>query len=73
MGKISFIHLSDIHFRKTSGNSSDIDDDLRQAVLTDIQYNAKENLENIRGVLLSGDIAFAVSYTHLTLPTKLEV
>ena len=59
MGKISFIHLSDIHFRKTSGNSSDIDDDLRQAVLTDIQYNAKENLENIRGVLLSGDIAFA--------------
>lgn len=38
MGEISFIHLSDIHFRKTSGNSSDIDDDLKQAVLTDIKY-----------------------------------
>lgn len=59
MSQISFIHLSDIHFRKTSGNSLDIDNDLRQAVLTDIKYNAKEKLENIKGVLLSGDIAFA--------------
>lgn len=49
MSQISFIHLSDIHFRKTSGNSLDIDNDLRQAVLTDIKYNAKEKLENIKG------------------------
>lgn len=59
MGEISFIHLSDIHFRKTSGNSTDIDNDLRNAVLMDIKYNAKEQLKDVKGILIVGDIAFA--------------
>lgn len=41
MGKIEFIHLSDIHFRKASGNKADIDADLRNAILMDIRYNVK--------------------------------
>ncbi|WP_050642152.1 MULTISPECIES: metallophosphoesterase [Clostridia] len=59
MEEISFIHLSDIHFRKTSGNSTDIDNDLRNAVLTDVRYNAKEQLKDVKGILIGGDIAFA--------------
>lgn len=58
MGKISFIHLSDIHFCKTSGKNFDIDSDLRNAVLTDISWNAKKELENVKGILIGGDIAF---------------
>ncbi|NMM62212.1 hypothetical protein HBE96_05835 [Clostridium sp. P21] len=61
MGKISFIHLSDIHFVKTSGNSADIDSDLRDVLLTDIRINATENLKRIDGVLVGGDIAFSGS------------
>lgn len=59
MGEISFIHLSDIHFRRTSGNSYDIDRDLRNAVLMDIKYNLKKDVGNVNGILLGGDIAFA--------------
>ena len=57
--EISFIHLSDIHFRKTSGSSVDIDADLRNAILMDIKINAKSTLKNIKGILVGGDIAFA--------------
>lgn len=57
--EISFIHLSDIHFRKTSGSSVDIDADLRNAILTDVKINAKPELKNVKGVLVGGDIAFA--------------
>lgn len=59
MGKISFIHLSDIHFVKTSGNPADVDQDLRNAVITDIRINAKKYLGKVDGVLISGDIAFS--------------
>jgi predicted phosphodiesterase len=59
VGKISFIHLSDIHFVKTSGNKADIDQDLRNAVITDIGINAKKYLGKADGVLISGDIAFS--------------
>lgn len=59
MSEISFIHLSDIHFHKLSGNSVDIDTDLRNAILTDIEYNAKDSIKNIQGILVGGDIAFA--------------
>lgn len=38
--EISFVHLSDIHFRKTSGSSVDIDADLRNAILTDVKTKA---------------------------------
>ena len=56
---ISFIHLSDIHFSKLSGTSIDIDADLRNAVLTDIKYNVKENLQDVTGILVGGDVAFS--------------
>jgi len=58
MGKVSFIHLSDIHFIKTSGNPADIDQDLRDAIITDIKMNAKYRLGKINGILVSGDIAY---------------
>lgn len=56
---ISFIHLSDIHFRKFSGDKFDIDQDLRDEIIRDINKNAKSYLENIKGVLVCGDIAFS--------------
>lgn len=56
---ISFIHLSDIHFSKLSGTSIDIDSDLRNAVLTDIKYNAKANVQDVTGILIGGDVAFS--------------
>jgi calcineurin-like phosphoesterase family protein len=59
MGKISFIHLSDIHFRKSSGNIADIDNDLREAIITDIETNAKTVLTDVEGILVTGDIAFS--------------
>lgn len=59
MDCISFIHLSDIHFRKTSGNPADIDTDLRDAIITDISANAKQKLSNIAAILVCGDIAFS--------------
>jgi len=61
MKKISFIHLSDIHFRKESNSIGDIDKDLRESILYDIKHYAIDNLENIQGVLIGGDIAFSGS------------
>ena len=57
--EISFIHLSDIHFHKTSGTSIDIDEDLRKAIVMDITINAAPILNNVKGVLGGGDIAFS--------------
>lgn len=59
MGEVSFIHLSDIHFKRSSGNSHDIDSDLRNAILIDVKNNLLTNINCIEGVLLGGDIAFA--------------
>lgn len=56
---ISFIHLSDIHFRKFSGDTFDIDNDLRNEIIRDIDKNGKRYLENIKGILVCGDIAFS--------------
>lgn len=64
MAKISFIHISDIHFRKNSGNVSDIDENLRQAILTDLNINAKTELESIKGILVTGDIAYSGAVTE---------
>lgn len=59
MGKIAFIHLSDIHFRKESNKVGDIDQDLRASIIYDIEHSAINNLENIQGLLIGGDIAFS--------------
>lgn len=58
MKEISFIHLSDIHFSKFSGNPADIDEDIRNAILTDLRINAQPALSNVKGILLGGDIAY---------------
>ena len=36
---LSFIHLSDIHFRTFSGDPFDIDEDLRSELIYDISHN----------------------------------
>ncbi len=59
LAQLSFIHLSDIHFVKSSNDPSDIDKDLRDAIITDLQINARENLKNVAGILVTGDIAFS--------------
>lgn len=56
---VSFIHLSDIHFNKYSGDIYDIDSDLRNEIEIDISKNAKSILENVKGILVCGDIAFS--------------
>jgi calcineurin-like phosphoesterase family protein len=57
---LNFIHLSDIHLVKDFSDVSnyDLDLGLRQAILRDIE-RMKPLFENISGVLISGDIAFA--------------
>lgn len=59
LNKLSFIHLSDIHFVKSSNDPSDIDKDLREAIIADLEINGRENLENVVGILVTGDIAFS--------------
>lgn len=56
---LSFIHISDIHFRKESGDPYDIDNELRKAMLTDLGYKAQKELVNVCGVLVCGDLAFS--------------
>ena len=64
MTKISFVHLSDIHFVKSSNNPADINKDLRDAIITDLAVNAKRKLENVSGILVTGDIAFSGAETE---------
>lgn len=56
---LSFIHISDIHFRKESGDPYDIDNELRKAMLTDLEFEAERELVNVCGVLVCGDLAFS--------------
>ncbi|WP_157442736.1 metallophosphoesterase family protein [Deinococcus misasensis] len=58
---LTFLHLSDIHFKAYSeGEHNDLDSDLRQQLLIDAE-NLLDKIENIDGVLISGDIAFSGS------------
>lgn len=41
---LSFIHLSDIHFRRYSGDLYDIDNDLRAELIHDISHRLLKNL-----------------------------
>ena len=70
MSEIAFIHLSDIHFHKSSGNSADIDADLRNSILFDIRENAKSNLENVKGILVGGDVTFSVQREEYNVARK---
>ncbi len=55
---LTFIHLSDIHFNKKSGDTFDIDLDLRSQVENDIKA-LKGKFPGIDGILITGDIAFS--------------
>lgn len=56
---LSFIHLSDIHFRNYSGDPYDIDGDLRNELLYDIKHCFRRSITIADGVLICGDIAFS--------------
>ena len=59
LGGLTFIHVSDIHFVKNSGDPYDIDEELREAMLIDLNQFAKPTLGKIDGILICGDIAFS--------------
>lgn len=61
---ISFVHLSDIHFRSFSGDRYDVDNDLRHELLLDVEHYAKNYLYNVQGVMICGDIAFSGKKTE---------
>ena len=56
---LSFIHLSDIHFQKYSGDAYDLDADLRNELLIDLSKNFPKSISNANGILICGDIAFS--------------
>jgi len=57
---LMFLHLSDIHFRKWSGEPFDNNEDLRNELLIDVASFAKA-LGQPHGIFISGDIAFSGS------------
>ena len=59
MSMLSFIHLSDIHFQKYSGDAYDLDADLRNELLIDLSKNFPKSISNANGILICGDIAFS--------------
>jgi predicted phosphodiesterase len=56
---LSFVHLSDIHFNKYSGDAYDVNNDLRNMLLADVKENYHKSIENCNGILICGDIAFS--------------
>lgn len=56
---LSFIHMSDIHFNKNSGDGYDMDNELRQAVINDLIQNSKKYMDVVDGVLICGDLAYS--------------
>ena len=59
MDKVVLVHLSDIHFTGSSGNSiHDLDAEVRNELLRDAAMVTKE-LSGVTGVLVTGDIAFS--------------
>lgn len=56
---LSFIHLSDIHFQKYSGDAYDLDADLRNELLIDLSKNFPQSISTASGILVCGDIAFS--------------
>lgn len=56
---LSFIHLSDIHFHKYSGDAYDADEELRNELIWDIQHRYIEKASETTGILVCGDVAFS--------------
>lgn len=59
IGMITYIQLSDIHFRRYSGDAYDIDNDLRNEMIRDIRACYLANQFCTAGVIVCGDIAFS--------------
>lgn len=55
---LTFIHLSDIHFSKNSGDNYDLDNDLRNEILEDIKRE-HGMIGCPSGILICGDIAYS--------------
>jgi predicted phosphodiesterase len=55
---LTFIHLSDIHFTRRSGDVLDPDDNVRHELLRDVT-RALQDVGPVTGVLVTGDIAFS--------------
>jgi hypothetical protein len=58
--KLTFVHVSDIHFiRGFSGESAfDLDEAVRKAILEDAKH-LRRTIGSVQGILITGDIAFA--------------
>ncbi|MCB0336065.1 MAG: metallophosphoesterase [Bdellovibrionales bacterium] len=57
---LRFLHLSDVHFRKKSGNSYDVDTDLRNELEIDCKaFSEKHGAPD--AILVTGDVAFSGS------------
>lgn len=56
---ISFIQMSDIHFKSSSGDPYDLDTELRSAMIRDLKNNVLRHIGNIKGILVCGDLAFS--------------
>lgn len=54
----TFLHLSDIHFKKDADTPFDAYKDLRNELIRDAQQHAKE-IGDVDGLLIGGDIAFS--------------
>lgn len=58
MDNLVFVHLSDIHFKRSSVGAHDVDRDLRTELVQDARQLTRE-LGKPSGVLVTGDIAFS--------------
>lgn len=67
---LSFIHLSDIHFRNFSGDPFDLDQDLRSELIYDISNHLKKQIASIDGILVCGDIAFSGQEAEYKVATR---
>jgi predicted phosphodiesterase len=58
--RLTFVHLSDIHFVKGFSSTSpfDLDRAVREALIADAR-NLRPQLEPVSGILITGDIAYA--------------
>ena len=69
----SFIHMSDIHFRLYSGDSYDLDNPLRKAMINDLRNCAANHLKNIKGFLVCGDLAYSGKNEEFQIANKFLV
>lgn len=70
MEMLAFIHLSDIHFNKYSGDRYDLDEDLRNELLRDVARNYAKHIPKADGILICGDVAFSGKQEQYNVATN---